>query len=108
MFVAVAKEDVPQECWFRMGRAHTLAHGSPVLLSWTGTMFEYLMPTLWMRSYPNTLLDRSRIAGRGCQRSTARAKACLGEFRSRPTASSMRQETISTRHSVFPPRDDER
>jgi len=62
VFAAVAKEDVLQESWFRMGRTHTLANGNPVLRSWTGTMFEYLMPTLWMRSYANTLLDRSRIA----------------------------------------------
>jgi cyclic beta-1,2-glucan synthetase len=62
VFVAIAKEDIPQDCWFRLGRGHTLADGRPVLLSWTGTMFEYLMPTLWMRSYPNTLLDRSQVA----------------------------------------------
>ena len=62
VFAAVAKEDVAQESWFRMGRAHTLANGNPVLRSWTGTMFEYLMPMLWMKSYSNTLLDRSRIA----------------------------------------------
>ena len=62
VFAAVAKEDVLQETWFRMGRTHTLTNGNPVLRSWTGTMFEYLMPTLWMRSYANTLLDRSRIA----------------------------------------------
>jgi cyclic beta-1,2-glucan synthetase len=62
VFTAIAKEDIPQECWFRLGRAHTLAHGRPILMSWTGTMFEYLMPTLWMRSYPNTLLDRTQIA----------------------------------------------
>jgi cyclic beta-1,2-glucan synthetase len=68
VFVAVAKEDVPQETWFRMGRMHTLANGSPVLRSWTGTMFEYLMPTLWMRSYPNTLLDRTRLAAVDFQR----------------------------------------
>ncbi len=74
VFVAVAKEDVAQECWFRMGRPHTLTHGSPVLLSWTGTMFEYLMPTLWMRSYPNTLLDRSRIPVVSCQREYATRK----------------------------------
>ena len=67
LFAAVAKDDVPQECWFRLGRAHTLEQGRPVLLSWTGTMFEYLMPTLWMRSYSNTLLDRSRIAVVDCQ-----------------------------------------
>ena len=51
VFAAVAKEDVLQETWFRMGRTHTLTNGNPVLRSWTGTMFEYLMPTLWMRSY---------------------------------------------------------
>jgi hypothetical protein len=62
VFAAIAKEDIPQESWFMLGRAHTLDKGRPVLLSWTGTMFEYLMPALWMRTYPNTLLDRSRVA----------------------------------------------
>jgi hypothetical protein len=62
VFVGIAKEDVPQECWFLLGRGHTLDHGRPVLLSWTGTMFEYLMPSIWMRSYPNTLLDSSQVA----------------------------------------------
>ncbi|HVN78248.1 MAG TPA: glucoamylase family protein [Terriglobia bacterium] len=58
-FVAIAKGDLPQESWFHLGRAHTLYKGDRVLLSWTGTMFEYLMPTLWMRSYPHTILERS-------------------------------------------------
>src|SRR2546427_8382486 len=58
VFVAIAKEDIPQESWFLLGRAHTLDRGRPVLLSWTGTLFEYLMPSLWMRSYSNTLLER--------------------------------------------------
>jgi len=58
VFAAIAKEDIPQESWFLLGRAHTLDNGRPVLLSWTGTLFEYLMPSLWMRSYSNTLLDR--------------------------------------------------
>jgi hypothetical protein len=62
VFAAIAKEDISQESWFLLGRAQTLDHGRPVLLSWTGTLFEYLMPSLWMRSYPNTLLDRSRTA----------------------------------------------
>jgi cyclic beta-1,2-glucan synthetase len=62
IFTAIAKEDIPQESWFRLGRGHTLYHGRPVLLSWSGTMFEYLMPSLWMRSYPNTLMERSRLA----------------------------------------------
>ena len=58
-FVAVAKDEIPSETWFLLARAHTTDRGRPVLISWTGTMFEYLMPTLWMRSYPGTLLDRS-------------------------------------------------
>jgi cyclic beta-1,2-glucan synthetase len=58
-FLAIAKGDIPQECWFRLGREHTLVQGHPVLLSWTGTMFEYLMPTLWMRTQPETLLGQS-------------------------------------------------
>ena len=62
VFVAIAKEDFPQESWFLLGRPHTLHGGRPALLSWTGTMFEYLMPSLWMRSYSNTLLERSRVA----------------------------------------------
>ncbi|MEY2413117.1 MAG: cyclic beta,2-glucan synthetase [Acidobacteriaceae bacterium] len=62
VFAAIAKEDIPQESWFLLGRLHTLEKGSPVLVSWTGTMFEYLMPTLWMRTYANTLLERSRAA----------------------------------------------
>jgi cyclic beta-1,2-glucan synthetase len=76
-FVAIAKEDVPQECWFQMGRPHAMVHGTPTLLSWSGTMFEYLMPTLWMRSYPNTLLDRSRLSVIRCQREYATRKKML-------------------------------
>lgn len=73
IFVAIAKEDIPQESWFLLGRAHTLDAGRPVLLSWTGTLFEYLMPSLWMRSYSNTLVERSRVAAvRSQQRYAAR------------------------------------
>jgi cyclic beta-1,2-glucan synthetase len=62
VFAAIAKEDIPQDSWFNLGRPHTLDQGRLVLLSWTGTMFEYLMPFLWLHSYANTLLDRTRIA----------------------------------------------
>jgi cyclic beta-1,2-glucan synthetase len=74
VFIAIAKEDIPQDCWFLLGRGHTLDHGRPVLLSWTGTMFEYLMPSLWMRSYPNTLLDRSQVAAVRSQQAYAARK----------------------------------
>ncbi len=58
-FVAIAKGDVPQEHWFRMGRPLTSVDGSRALISWTGTMFEYLMPLLVMRNYESTLLDQT-------------------------------------------------
>jgi cyclic beta-1,2-glucan synthetase len=61
-FVGIAKSEIPQQCWFRLGRTHTIWEGKTVLASWTGTMFEYLMPALWMRLYSNTLLDRSARA----------------------------------------------
>ena len=58
-FVAIAKGDVPEMHWFHLGRLITAVRGSPVLLSWSATMFEYLMPLLLMRSFPETLLDES-------------------------------------------------
>jgi hypothetical protein len=68
LFAAIAKDDIPQESWFQLGRTHTMEQGRPVLLSWTGTMFEYLMPSLWMRTFPDTLLDRSENAAVRAQR----------------------------------------
>jgi cellobiose phosphorylase len=58
-FVAIAQEEIPQENWFAMGRLLTSAGGEPVLLSWSGSMFEYLMPMLVMPSYDSTLLDQT-------------------------------------------------
>ncbi len=58
-FVAIAKGDVPDSHWFHLGRLLTSVGGAPTLLSWSGSMFEYLMPSLVMRSYPDTLLDQS-------------------------------------------------
>ncbi len=58
-FVAIAKGDVPQEHWFRLGRQLTEVDGGRGLISWTGTMFEYLMPLLVMRNYGSTLLDQT-------------------------------------------------
>ncbi len=58
-FVAIAKGDIPQESWLAMERRLTSYEGEHVLLSWTGTMFEYLMPLLWMKTYPNTVIDQT-------------------------------------------------
>ena len=64
-FVAIAKGDVPQHHWFHLGRLATNVSGRAILMSWGGTMFEYLMPLLLMRSFPGTLLDQScRVAVR--------------------------------------------
>jgi hypothetical protein len=73
-FIAVAKGDVPQESWFRLARVQTKYQRETLLQSWTGTFFEYLMPALWMRSYPNTLLDRSLRAVVRCQQKYARSR----------------------------------
>jgi cyclic beta-1,2-glucan synthetase len=67
-FIAIAKNDIPQESWFHLGRTHTLSHGQRVLLSWTGTMFEYLLPALWMKVYPNTILENCVRASVACQK----------------------------------------
>ena len=74
VFIAIAKEDIPQDCWFRLDRPFRSDGGHAVLLSWTGTMFEYLMPSIWMHSYPNTLLDRAIVAAVRAQQSYANSK----------------------------------
>ena len=59
VFVAIAQGRLPQESWFALGRLLTIAGGAPVLLSWSGSMFEYLMPQLVMPTYEHTLLDQT-------------------------------------------------
>jgi cellobiose phosphorylase len=59
IFVAIAQGQLPQESWFSLGRLLTSIGGEPILLSWSGSMFEYLMPLLVMPTYENTLLDRT-------------------------------------------------
>ena len=58
-FFAIAKGDVPQSHWFHLGRLVVSVDGVPTLVSWSATMFEYLMPLLLMRTYPGTLLDQT-------------------------------------------------
>jgi cyclic beta-1,2-glucan synthetase len=58
-FMAIAKGDVPSRHWFRLGRTVTsVAHGS-ALISWSGSMFEYLMPSLVMRAPAGSLLEQT-------------------------------------------------
>ena len=58
-FVAIANGQIPQASWFALGRQLATLEGKTVLLSWSGSMFEYLMPMLVMPSYENTLLDET-------------------------------------------------
>jgi cyclic beta-1,2-glucan synthetase len=58
-FLAIAKNDVPVDHWFHLGRTLTHTAGATALVSWSGSMFEYLMPALVMQSFPNTVLDQT-------------------------------------------------
>ncbi len=58
-FVAIAKGDVPSSHWFHLGRPLTPVDWGSALVSWSGSMFEYLMPTLVMRSPSGSLLDQT-------------------------------------------------
>lgn len=58
-FFAIAKGDVPFEHWFHLGRPITKKVAGLALVSWNGSMFEYLMPNLFLRSDPKTLLGQS-------------------------------------------------
>ena len=58
-FVGIAQGQFPQQHWFTLGRQLCIVGGEQLLLSWSGSMFEYLMPLLVMPTYNNTLLDQS-------------------------------------------------
>lgn len=64
-FVAIAKNDVPLDHWWALGRPYGYIYGRHVLMSWGGTMFEYLMPLLFKNVYPDSLL------GKGCKDAVA-------------------------------------
>jgi cyclic beta-1,2-glucan synthetase len=70
-FIAVARGELAQESWFKLSREYASVFGHLLLLSWTGTMFEYLMPALWMRSYPHTLIAQTLQACVAVQRAFA-------------------------------------
>ncbi|MBK8496750.1 MAG: cyclic beta 1-2 glucan synthetase [Chitinophagaceae bacterium] len=62
IFVGIAQGKLPEESWFALGRLLTNVEGNTVLLSWSGSMFEYLMPVLVMPTYENTLLHQTTKA----------------------------------------------
>jgi cyclic beta-1,2-glucan synthetase len=61
-FIAIAKGDVPQEHWFRLGRQMSPVRGGKALIAWTATMFEYLMPVLVMKRFQETILDQTYVS----------------------------------------------
>jgi cyclic beta-1,2-glucan synthetase len=73
--LAIARGDAPQSHWLHLARPLTRVGRESVLLSWSGSMFEYLMPTLLVRSYDGTLLDRSCRAAVDYQIAYGRRKA---------------------------------
>jgi len=58
-FIAIAKGDVPAKHWFRLGRTMAPINGGSGLISWSGSMFEYLMPSLIMRAPAGSLLEQT-------------------------------------------------
>jgi cyclic beta-1,2-glucan synthetase len=59
-YLAIARGEVPKKHWFQLGRPTGRVAGHSCLLSWGGTMFEYLMPRLFLRAWPDTLLEASQ------------------------------------------------
>ena len=58
-YIAISRKEVPPKHWQRLGKSLIMEKGYISLASWSGTMFEYLMPTLVLKNYKNTLLDET-------------------------------------------------
>jgi cyclic beta-1,2-glucan synthetase len=93
-FVAIAKDDVPVEHWFHLGRTLTRATGETALVSWSGSMFEYLMPALVMRSFPFTVLGES-------YESAVRRQIAYGTERGVPWGVSESAYNLRDRHLTY-------
>ncbi|HJU73782.1 MAG TPA: glucoamylase family protein, partial [Gemmatimonadaceae bacterium] len=93
-FVAIAKNDVPFEHWFRLGRTLTYAGGEIALLSWSGSMFEYLMPVLVMQAFPYTLLGETYHAA-------VRRHIAYGEERGVPWGMSESAYNVRDHHHTY-------
>ena len=66
-YLAIALGEIPNKHWFCLDKSLTTYRGRKGLLSWSGTAFEYFMPYLFMKNYPNTLLDESYNFSYFCQ-----------------------------------------
>jgi cyclic beta-1,2-glucan synthetase len=93
-FVAIANGEVPVEHWFHLGRTLTRATGETALVSWSGSMFEYLMPALVMESLPSTILDQTYD-------SAVRRQISHGEQRGAPWGVSESAYNLRDRHLTY-------
>ncbi|MDB4972031.1 MAG: hypothetical protein JWN48_372 [Myxococcaceae bacterium] len=93
-FVAIAKSEAPVEHWFRLGRSVTRDAGQTALASWSGSMFEYLMPALVMRSYEGTLLEQTL-------RGAVARQIAYGKARDVPWGVSESAYNVRDRHSTY-------
>ncbi|AOR23721.1 GH36-type glycosyl hydrolase domain-containing protein [Clostridium taeniosporum] len=73
-FISIAKNNVPISHWFKLGRGMTNAFHTHSLVSWSGTMFEYFMPSLIMKNYPKTLLSQTYKSVIKAQKSFSKQK----------------------------------
>lgn len=67
-FIAIALNDAPSKHWMCLDKSLTTFKGKKGLISWSGTAFEYYMPLLFMKNYPNTLLDETYNFAHMCQK----------------------------------------
>ncbi len=93
-FVAIAKDDIPVDHWFRLGRTLTSESGATALISWSGSMFEYLMPVLVMQSFPSTLLGETYQA-------VVRRQMAYGVARGVPWGVSESAYNLRDRHFTY-------
>ena len=84
-FLSIGKGEIDYRHWFHLGRPLTNTAGLTGLLSWGGTMFEYMMPGLFLRSYPETLLAQSCEAAVQRQIQFGRQQRMPGAFRNQPS-----------------------
>lgn len=93
-FVAIAKGDVPVEHWWALGRIYGMVQGRKVLLSWGGTMFEYLMPLIFNKYYSDSLI------GEAC-RTTVRCQIAYGKRRGIPWGISESAFSAIDSHKIY-------
>jgi hypothetical protein len=99
---AIAKGDVPSRHWFRLGRAVTPVGTASALISWSGSMFEYLMPSLVMRAPAAACSSRPTAWWWRASRLWPRRSASRGASRNPPTTPAIWSSPTSTPTSACP------